>query len=46
MWQEQPVIRISVCSWQTTTKDVDQTVNTFVESRTRAQVALSKQDAE
>ncbi|MDJ0956275.1 MAG: aminotransferase class V-fold PLP-dependent enzyme [Arenicellales bacterium] len=46
MWQEQPVIRISVCSWQTTTKDVERTVNTFVESRIRAQAALSKQDAE
>ena len=42
MWQQQPVIRISVCSWKTTSGDVDRTVNTFVEARTRAQAASSR----
>jgi len=30
-WNEQPVIRISVCSWQTTAEDIDDCVKVFVE---------------
>jgi glutamate/tyrosine decarboxylase-like PLP-dependent enzyme len=32
-WKGEPVIRISVCSWQTTKKDIDECVNTFVQSK-------------
>lgn len=33
IWQEQQVIRISVCSWATTEQDVRRSVNTFVAAR-------------
>jgi len=32
-WNEQPVIRISVCSWQTTAEDIDECVKLFVEKK-------------
>ncbi|MDQ7092078.1 pyridoxal-dependent decarboxylase [Desulfosporosinus sp. PR] len=32
-WQGEPVIRISVCSWQTSRQDLDECVETFVKSR-------------
>jgi len=35
-WHGQPVIRISVCSWQTTPKDIDECVETFLKARERA----------
>ena len=36
VWQGEPVIRISVCSWQTTAQDIDDCVQTFVECRERS----------
>lgn len=36
MWQGEPVIRISVCSWATTTTDVERSVAAFVNARERA----------
>jgi len=32
-WNNKPVIRISVCSWQTTTNDIDECIKLFVGSR-------------
>lgn len=36
VWKGQPVIRISVCSWATTTEDIDRSVAAFVRARERA----------
>jgi len=36
MWEGEPVIRVSVCSWATTALDVDRSVAAFVEARERA----------
>ncbi|AET61998.1 pyridoxal-dependent decarboxylase [Paenibacillus terrae HPL-003] len=33
LWQNEPAIRISICSWQTTQKDIDDCVNIFVACR-------------
>ncbi len=33
IWNEEPAIRISVCSWATTEEDVEQSVQVFVEAR-------------
>lgn len=33
VWKNEPVIRISVCSWQTTRQDIDDCVETFVKCR-------------
>lgn len=44
VWQEQPVIRISVCSWRTTRGDVDRAVSAFVAARSRAQSAQSREN--
>ncbi len=33
VWNNEPVIRISVCSWQTTKQDIDESVATFIECR-------------
>ena len=33
VWNDRPVIRISVCSWRTTRQDVDECVKLFVEKR-------------
>ena len=35
VWQSEPAIRISVCSWQTTKKDIDECIDTFIECRER-----------
>jgi glutamate/tyrosine decarboxylase-like PLP-dependent enzyme len=35
-WHSEPVIRISVCSWATTTEDVNRSVAAFVKSREEA----------
>jgi glutamate/tyrosine decarboxylase-like PLP-dependent enzyme len=32
-WREQPVIRVSVCSWATTEEDINRTVAAFVKAR-------------
>jgi len=32
-WHEQPVIRLSVCSWATTPEDIERTVAAFVKAR-------------
>ncbi|MEL6308475.1 MAG: hypothetical protein AAFR81_20815 [Chloroflexota bacterium] len=32
-WQGEPVIRISVCSWETTPDDVERSVRAFVTAR-------------
>ncbi len=36
VWKDEPAIRISVCSWQTTKEDLDDCVGTFIECRERA----------
>lgn len=33
VWQEQPAIRISVCSWATTPEDIDKSVSAFDKAR-------------
>jgi glutamate/tyrosine decarboxylase-like PLP-dependent enzyme len=40
MWEGEPVIRVSVCSWATTASDVDRSVAAFVEARERARREL------
>jgi glutamate/tyrosine decarboxylase-like PLP-dependent enzyme len=37
VWNGQPVIRISVCSWATTPADIDRSVTAFVNAREKAQ---------
>ena len=41
VWDDEPVIRISVCSWATTTADVDRSVAAFTEARERARSELA-----
>jgi len=41
VWEGEPVIRISVCSWATTTADVDRSVAAFVDARERASSELA-----
>jgi len=36
VWQGEPVIRVSVCSWATTERDIERTVDAFVAARTKA----------
>ncbi|MFT5112510.1 MAG: glutamate/tyrosine decarboxylase-like PLP-dependent enzyme [Parasphingorhabdus sp.] len=36
-WQNRDVIRISICSWATTTEDIDKTVEAFLRARDAAQ---------
>ncbi|MEW5722658.1 MAG: aminotransferase class V-fold PLP-dependent enzyme [Thermodesulfobacteriota bacterium] len=36
VWNNEPVIRISVCSWATTAQDVDRSVAAFVKAREKA----------
>ena len=33
VWNDEPVIRISVCSWQTTRQDIDECVEVFIQCR-------------
>ncbi len=33
VWQDQPAIRISVCSWATTPEDIDKSVSAFIKAR-------------
>ena len=40
LWDGEPVIRISVCSWATTTADIDRSVAVFLEARERARQDL------
>jgi len=35
-WREEPVIRISVCSYRTTLEDIDRSVRAFVQARKEA----------
>lgn len=35
VWNNEPVIRISVCSWQTTKQDIDECVETFINCRSK-----------
>jgi len=35
-WQEEPVVRISVCSYRTTLSDIDRSVKAFVQARNEA----------
>ncbi len=37
VWNNEPVIRVSVCSWATTSEDINRSVRAFVEARKRAQ---------
>lgn len=41
IWQGEPVIRISVCSWATTPDDVQRSVQAFVAARTQARQELA-----
>ena len=43
LWQGEPVIRVSVCSWRTTKADVDESVAAFVSARAQAKATLSSQ---
>ncbi len=36
VWEGEPVIRISLCSWATTTEDIDRSVAAFVKAREKA----------
>ena len=36
VWDGEPVIRISLCSWATTTEDIDRSVVAFVRAREKA----------
>ena len=36
VWDGEPVIRISLCSWATTTEDIDRSVAAFVKAREKA----------
>ncbi|MCP3872206.1 MAG: hypothetical protein GY699_03495 [Desulfobacteraceae bacterium] len=36
VWNDTPVIRVSVCSWVTTKADIDHSINAFVKARHRA----------
>ena len=36
IWNNEPVIRVSICSWQTTRRDIEECVETFIISRERA----------
>jgi glutamate/tyrosine decarboxylase-like PLP-dependent enzyme len=36
VWDGEPVIRISLCSWATTTEDIDRSVAAFVNAREKA----------
>jgi glutamate/tyrosine decarboxylase-like PLP-dependent enzyme len=38
-WQEKPAIRISVCSWATTSDDVDRSVQAFIKARSHFKTA-------
>jgi len=37
VWRNEPVIRVSVCSWRTTKEDVEMSVAAFEDARARAQ---------
>ena len=37
VWRNEPVIRVSVCSWRTTQEDIQRSANAFIEARARAQ---------
>lgn len=37
VWQGQPVIRVSICSWRTDGRDIERAVSAFVEARAAAQ---------
>jgi glutamate/tyrosine decarboxylase-like PLP-dependent enzyme len=37
VWRGEPVIRISVCSWQTTKEDIDDCIDTFITCRERTE---------
>ena len=41
LWQGEPVIRVSVCSWRTTKADVDESVAAFVSARAQAKAAIN-----
>ncbi len=36
----EPVIRLSVCSWQTTRRDIDDCVDVFVQAREKARQSV------
>jgi len=38
IWNGEPVIRISVCSWATTAKDIDHSVAAFIKARERYRI--------
>ena len=40
IWNGEPVIRISVCSWATTAKDIDRSVAAFIKAREKYRATL------
>ncbi len=40
-WQDRDVIRLSICSWTTTEKDVSLSVKSFIEARNMAQATMN-----
>ncbi len=42
VWFDEPVIRISVCSWRTTVADIEKTVATFIDCRKKAHAAITR----
>ncbi len=40
IWQNEPVIRISICSWQTTKEDIDDCIEAFAAARNQAEQEL------
>ena len=40
MWEEEPVIRISVCSYMTTREDIDRSIRAFVAARKEARAGV------
>jgi glutamate/tyrosine decarboxylase-like PLP-dependent enzyme len=40
VWQQEPVIRVSVCSWRTTKEDIDACVAGFITARNEAKAHI------
>lgn len=42
LWNREPIIRISVCSWRTTRAEIDACVAAFIEAREQAKYGLAR----
>jgi len=40
IWNGEPVIRISICSWAITAKDIDRSVAVFIKAREKYHATL------